>query len=122
MYNILTIFFYVSFRYQSFIDEESKRSKTFQFWSSYINMIGMLLSFIRATRTTNWSLHLSSVRRMLPWFFAYDRINYARYLTVYWLEMMSLERTHPGNPCTANIVHFEHKYVTNYGLDWTELN
>jgi hypothetical protein len=110
LYNILTIMFYVLFRYQSFIAEESERSKTFQFWSSYIDMIEVLLSFIRATRTTNWSLHLSSVRWMLlPWFFAYDRINYAWYLTVYWLEMMSLERTHPGNPCTAN-VYIEYDY------------
>ena len=82
-------------------------------------MIGMLLSFIRATRTTNWSLHLSSVRRMLPWFFAYDRINYARYLTVYWLEMMSLERTHPGNPRSANTVHCEHFYCKYVHKLWS---
>ena len=33
---------------------------------------------------------------MLPWFFAYDRINYARYLTTYWLEMLKLPDSQPS--------------------------
>jgi len=32
---------------------------------------------------------------MMPWFFAYDRTNYARYAPAYWLEMMNLYKTHP---------------------------
>ena len=35
-------------------------------------------------------------RAMLPWFFSYDRVNYARYLPVYWIEMVDLQRTHPA--------------------------
>ena len=50
----------------------------------------------RATRENNWELHLSAVRLMLPWFFVADRIHYARYGTMYWLEMSCLENTHPG--------------------------
>lgn len=79
-----------------FIENEKKRSKMFEFWSSYIDMVQLLLTFIRATRTTNWMLHLSAVRAMLPWYFAYDRINYARYMSAYWLEMICLDETHPG--------------------------
>ena len=33
---------------------------------------------------------------MLPWFFAYDRVNYARYLTIYWSEMNDLGTKHPS--------------------------
>ena len=32
---------------------------------------------------------------MIPWLFAYDHVNYARYLSIYWCEMMSLPSTHP---------------------------
>lgn len=65
------------------------------FWISYLEMVGTLLSFIRATREGNWDLHLECIRAMLPWFFAYDHVNYARYLPVYLVQMLSLEETHP---------------------------
>lgn len=68
---------------------------TFRFWNSYLDMVEVLLLFLRGTREGNWNLHLASVGRMLPWIFAYDHINYSRYLPVYWLEMRDLPTTHP---------------------------
>ena len=62
---------------------------------SYIDMVLLLLDFIRSSRQGNWALHLSSIRQMLPWMFAYDRVNYCRYMSVYWCEMMALEDSHP---------------------------
>lgn len=56
----------------------------------------ILLMFVRATRIIDWHLHLSAFRAMLPWYFSCDRFNYARYGTAYWLEMISVEETHPG--------------------------
>ena len=64
--------------------------------SSYIDMVQTLLLFVRATRESDWQLHLSTVRLMMPMFFAYDRVNYARYLPAYWLEMVNLPVTHPS--------------------------
>ena len=58
-------------------------------------MVEDILLFIRATREGNWSLHLASARAFLPWMFTYDRINYSRYLPVYWFEMNNLPITHP---------------------------
>ena len=58
----------------------------------------LLLTFIRATRTSDWKLHLSTLRSMIPWFFATDRINYSRYAPCYWLEMSLLPKTHPCKP------------------------
>ena len=46
-----------------------------------------------ATRE-GWSLHMCYIREMLPWVFASDKTNYARYLTVYWCEMMLLPWTY----------------------------
>ena len=40
-------------------------------------------------------LHLASIRAMIPWCFAYDRINYARYLPYYYAQMSQLPTTHP---------------------------
>ena len=33
---------------------------------------------------------------MMAWFFAYDCVNYARYLPSYWLEMVNLSVAHPS--------------------------
>ncbi|XP_072162941.1 LOW QUALITY PROTEIN: uncharacterized protein [Diadema setosum] len=80
--------------YDNFI-EEGKKDATFNFWSSYLEMVENVLLFIRATREGDWQLHLASVRALLPWMFAYDRTNYARYLPVYWMEMSQLPTTYP---------------------------
>ncbi len=66
-----------------------------KFWGSYIDMVDLLLRFVRATKEGNWKLHLQCVKEMLPWMFAYDRVNYSRYLSVYWCEMEELASKHP---------------------------
>ena len=65
------------------------------FWNSYLEMVATLLSLIRATREGNWELHLECIKAVLPWFFAYDHTNYARFLPVYLVHMLELPDTHP---------------------------
>lgn len=64
--------------FTDFIDDQCQTSGTFAFWNSYMDMVYILMAFIRATRTSNWDLHLAALRAMLPWMFAYDRTNYSR--------------------------------------------
>ncbi|KAJ8048056.1 hypothetical protein HOLleu_00222 [Holothuria leucospilota] len=74
----------------------SKANATFAFWTSYINMVEDVLLLTRATRTGNWELHMSTIRRILPWMFAYDRSKYSLYLSAYYMEMRDLATTHPS--------------------------
>lgn len=62
---------------------------------SYIQLVDVLLALIRASRDGNWHLHLHAIREMIPWCFAYDKVNYARYLPAYYAQMISLEKEHP---------------------------
>ena len=73
---------------------KSVSNRTMAYWLLYIKMVQVLLLFIRATRENDWQLHLSAVRLMLPWFFAADRVNYARFGSMYWF--LWIARTHPG--------------------------
>ena len=66
------------------------------FWMSYVDMVDFVLGLIRAAREGNWDLHLQSVRAMIPWLFAYDRVNYAWYLPYYYASMTRLDITPPG--------------------------
>ena len=65
------------------------------FWMSYIDMLEILLGLIRASREGNWMLHLAMIKAVIPWMFAYDRLNYAKYLPVYYNQMLNLPMEHP---------------------------
>ena len=80
---------------EAFRSEGRGKSKAFYFWEDFINMVLVLLKFIKAERTGNWKLHLTSSAAMVPHFFAMDRINYATWLPVYLSDMNMLETNHP---------------------------
>ena len=64
-------------------------------WESILNMVQILMDYIKSTRNGNWDLHLSSMERMLPWFHAYDRVNYTRNFTYCWAALNNLAETNP---------------------------
>ena len=61
-----------------------------------MDMIEIVLGLLRASREGDFELHLNAVRHMIPWFFAYDRLNYARYLPYYYVQMTQLNLDHPA--------------------------
>lgn len=74
----------------------SEKGDLSAFWMSYIDVVEeVLLGLIRASREGNWILHLNAIRKMIPWCFAYDKVNYSRYLPVYYAEMMNLSSDYP---------------------------
>ena len=80
-------------KYLEFLrNENGKQSK---FWLSHLDMVEILLGLLRASREGNWELHVSRIRKMIPWCFAYANVNYARYLLSYPSEMSHLEEEHP---------------------------
>ena len=90
-------------RYAANVIQGNSACKTFALWSSYIEMVQQLLLFVRATPTTDWDLYLSAIRSMLPWFFAYDRVIYARYLPLHWQQLeyiclLNLDSLHKTTP------------------------
>ena len=79
--------------YAKFVNHD--RGPLAVFWRSYCYMVELLLQFVRSTRVGDWCLHLQCLQDMIPWMFCYDRVNYSRYLTVYWHDMVSLPKSHP---------------------------
>eukprot|EP00058_Branchiostoma_floridae_P000977 XP_002586465.1 hypothetical protein BRAFLDRAFT_106667 [Branchiostoma floridae] len=73
----------------------SESSRLTQYWMSYIDLVEILLGLLRATREGDWLLHQVSIRQLIPWCFAYDRVNYARYLSYYYAQMSQLQSQHP---------------------------
>ena len=48
------------------------------------------MMFVRAEREGDWRLHLASFRKIVPYFFASEHVNYARYGLIYLREMEKL--------------------------------
>ena len=58
-------------------------------------MVMEMLQFIRAVRTGDWILHLQALQVFTKYFFAHNRLNYARIMPLYLAEMDSLPKTDP---------------------------
>ena len=66
------------------------------FWTSYVDMAEITLGLLRAAREGDWLLHLASIRAMIPWLFAYVKVNYACFLSYYYAIMSRLPTDHPA--------------------------
>ena len=53
-------------------------SPTFRFWDMFLLAASIMFQNIRAERNGIWSMHLSSVRSMPPFFFVTNRNNFSR--------------------------------------------
>ena len=64
--------------FEEFKEESRKKSHMFAFWNEYIDMVMILLQFIKAERTGNWEFHLlpqlQCCRTFIQWI---DRIIHA---------------------------------------------
>ena len=61
----------------------------------YMQMVLEMAMYIRAVRTANWELHLEATECFLKYFFAHDKLNYARLIPVYVADMKSLPDSDP---------------------------
>jgi len=66
-----------------------------RFWMNSIDLVIIFLIFICASREGNWFLHLSLIKEIIPWCFAYSRINLYCYLPWCHRQMQSLPLTYP---------------------------
>ena len=66
------------------------RNPNFYLWWQYMQMVGVLLLFIRTHRDGNWELHLYSFGQMLPYFDRYDHTDNTRWAVTYLAQMNQL--------------------------------
>ena len=82
-------------RKMSEYDNKKKDSSLFVVTRHYTRMVMMMLSFIKAVPTGDWQLHLLSLELFIKYFFADDKINYARMIPAYLAEISALKTTNP---------------------------
>ena len=61
----------------------STKSRTSKLWMQNMEYVGIMRKFIRAARSGDWNLNLTSLQKMINLFAATGHINYAKSARVY---------------------------------------
>lgn len=81
--------------FAQFRKKRSIESDLFKYWDIVLTLISIVRDLIRADREGNWLLHLETMKKLQPIFQAMDRINYARWSSVYLEDMLMLPTQAP---------------------------
>ena len=79
-------------RFQEWCDKMKERSPQFQFWHTALLMEMDYLLFLRSIRSRKFDLYVRSLDKLLPWVFAFDHYNYARWISVHQFDMEMLHK------------------------------
>lgn len=72
-----------------------QESPQFFFWYTALQLQKLALAYIRSLRNANFKLYIDCLTKLVPWCFALDHTNYARWLSVHIRDMANLSNTHP---------------------------
>ena len=70
-------------------------SPQFHFWYIVLSMELVIFLLIRSFREANFSLYCQSLAELIPYVFANNNVNYARWLPINYRDMVTLEQKHP---------------------------
>ena len=84
----------VSGRMEAF-DAAHQKNPEFKVFRHYMRMVMEMMLFITAVRSGDWHLYLTVLKLFRKYFFAHDRLNYARMIPLYLAEMQVLPESDP---------------------------
>lgn len=76
-------------------EEMSRKSPQFLYWSRVLDLQLCCLQLVRSFREANFASYIKAIKELLPWIFALDHLNYARWLSVHFRDMSELSIKHP---------------------------
>ena len=110
--------------YECFKSEvrNGKLGKTAQFWLiNYLDVMESIHVLHTAVQGNNYELRIEAWRRMMPFLFALNKTNYARYGAYYMLQLQNLYITHPGCKelvkCNSISFQGQHRYPLRTAID-----
>eukprot|EP00745_Piridium_sociabile_P026549 TRINITY_DN4240_c0_g1_i3.p1 TRINITY_DN4240_c0_g1~~TRINITY_DN4240_c0_g1_i3.p1 ORF type:complete len:1496 (-),score=398.92 TRINITY_DN4240_c0_g1_i3:837-5324(-) len=81
--------------FEDWRDERGHESPQFQFWNLVLDMELTIFLLIRSLREGDFELYREALSELIPYFFANNNVNYARWLPIHLRDMMSLDQQHP---------------------------
>lgn len=71
-----------------------KQQPQFAYWNLVLQLQLTVLDLVHAMRSADFQKYLETLVLLMPWMFALDRTNYARWLSVHIRDMQKLETDH----------------------------
>ncbi|KAJ8877792.1 hypothetical protein PR048_022249 [Dryococelus australis] len=93
--------------YEDWIDRQSNKYPTFKFWLLVLELITLLLSFVRSVREGNYEHLEISLKLMLPWFYVFSYAHYPCWLPIHIKDLEELSNSAPEvhrEFCNGNFV------------------
>ena len=81
--------------FDSWCTQQISTTPQFQYWHTALQLELLLLIFLKSLRAADFELYVDALSNMLPWFFAMNHSNYARWLPVHLRDMRSLDQMVP---------------------------
>ena len=81
--------------FEDWCDSRRNQNPQFEFWFLVLSMELVILTLIRSIREANFSLYCQSLSELIPFFFANNNVNYARWLPIHLRDMVTLREKHP---------------------------
>ena len=80
--------------FNDFCDEQVKRHLHFRYWLIIMWLEVILLSFVRSLRQGNFELYIEPQKKLAPWIFGSDHINYVHWLPIDLRDILPLKHKH----------------------------
>jgi hypothetical protein len=76
-------------------ENQCKSHPQFKYWDTVLRLELALMTFIRSLRESNFDLFLEALTQLVPWFYALNHQNYARWASVHLRDMRLLNSIRP---------------------------
>ena len=81
--------------FETWCECHKQHSPMFHFWYMVLSLELVILLLIRSFREANFILYCQSLAELIPYFFANNNVNYARWLPIHYRDMVTLEKKPP---------------------------
>jgi len=81
--------------FEDWCHEKENSSPQFLYWATVLDLELSILIYVRSLREGDFIMYLDALTEIVPWFFALDHINYARWIPVHLRDMAELPQQHP---------------------------
>ena len=81
--------------FDSWSIERKQNGPQFQFWTIVMELELCILRYVRSLREANFAMYVDALTELVPWFFALEHTNYARWIPVHLRDMVALPTDRP---------------------------
>eukprot|EP00112_Aurelia_sp_Birch-Aquarium-sp1_P023888 Seg731.3 transcript_id=Seg731.3/GoldUCD/mRNA.D3Y31 product="hypothetical protein" protein_id=Seg731.3/GoldUCD/D3Y31 len=80
---------------EQWISAKVETSIQFKYWYTVVELEATLLLLVQSIRQSNFIMFISALEQLVPWMFALDHTNYARWLPIFIADLQQLPAKHP---------------------------